>query len=109
LKGLLRRLADLAGGKVLFTALLTLGVLATLIWRVGSHATDERLHLYLLDTGGGEALLIQTPTGRRVLVNGGARASLLSAELGRRLPLFNRRIDWLIVGACGTSKSLPCR
>jgi hypothetical protein len=70
LKGLLRRMAELAGGKALFLAMLTLGVLATLIWRVGLHAPDGRLHLYVLDTGGGEALLIQTPTARHVLING---------------------------------------
>jgi len=98
LKGLLRRLADLAGGKTLFAALITLGVLAALVWRIGLHAPDECLHLYILNTGGGEALLIQAPTGRYVLINGGARASLLSAELGRRLPLFKRRVDWLVVG-----------
>ena len=98
LKGLLRRLADLLGGKAALLALLVLAVSATLVWRMGLHAPDGRLHLYLFDTGGGEALLIQTPTGRHVLINGGARASQLSSELGRRLPLFDRHIDWLVVG-----------
>ena len=98
LKGLAGRVTELAGGKLVFPALLTLAVGATLVWRAGLQAPDERMHLYVLDAGGGEALLIQTPSGRYALVNGGRRASLLSAELGRRLPLFDRQIDWLVVG-----------
>jgi len=95
---LLRRLAKLLGGKLSSVGLLTLIVLTSLVWRSALHAPDGRLHLTLLDTDGGEALLIQTPTGRHMLINGGARASQLSSELGRRLPLFNRRLDWLVVG-----------
>ncbi len=94
---LLRRLADLLGGKAASVGLLTLIVLTSLVWRSALRAPDERLHLTLLDTGGGEALLIQTRTGRHILINGGARASQLSSELGRRLPLINRRLDWLVV------------
>jgi competence protein ComEC len=98
MKGLVRRLMDLLGGRAVFLALLTLAVSATLVWQIGLNAPDGRMHLYILDTGGGEGLLIQTSGGRYVLVNGGARASLLSAELGRRLPLFDRHVDWLVIG-----------
>jgi competence protein ComEC len=44
-------------------------------------------------------VLIQTPQGRNVLVNGGGSTSELSDELGRRLPFFSRKLDWLIVAS----------
>jgi len=72
-----------------------------LIWREALAATDGRLHLTLLDTNtnllSGEAILIQTPSGRELLVNGGPSATRLSEALGRRLPLSNRRLDFLLV------------
>jgi hypothetical protein len=48
----------------------------------------------MLDVGSGDALKIQTPTGRYVLVDGGPSTRALSDPLGRRL-------DWLVVA--GTS------
>jgi competence protein ComEC len=32
-----------------------------------------------------------------VLINGGSSVTTLSDELGRRLPAFNRKLDWLII------------
>jgi beta-lactamase superfamily II metal-dependent hydrolase len=45
----------------------------------------------------GEALLVQSPGGRFLLINGGPSAIALSEALGRRLPLDRRRLDTLIV------------
>jgi competence protein ComEC len=42
-------------------------------------------------------VLIETPSGKHVLINGGPSVTTLSDELGRRLPAFNRKLDWLIV------------
>jgi beta-lactamase superfamily II metal-dependent hydrolase len=47
----------------------------------------------------GDAILITTPDGCRLLIDGGPYASLLSDALGRRLPLGARELDWLVVGA----------
>lgn len=78
-----------------------LGVLSVLVWRLAWSAPDGRLHLTLLDVSrngqSGEALLVQTPTGRFVLINGGPSPSALSQALGRRLPLGERRLDFLII------------
>jgi len=82
-------------------ALAVFGLITVLIWREALAATDGRLHLTLLDTNtnllSGEAILIQTPSGRELLVNGGPSATRLSEALGRRLPLSNRRLDFLLV------------
>jgi competence protein ComEC len=74
-------------------------VLAVIVWRVKLSAPDGRLHLTVLDVGSGDALLVQTPTGRSLLVDGGPSTSLLSDALGRRLPLLQRKLDWVVVAA----------
>lgn len=76
-----------------------LGILTILTWRLALSAPDGLLHLTLLDVGTGDAFLIQSPTGRYALIDGGPSASLLSNGLGRRLPPFNRHLDWLIVAS----------
>jgi competence protein ComEC len=86
-----------AGGKLLPYLLGGLALLTVLVWRAALSAPDGMLHLTLLDVGSGEAILIQTPGGRSLLVNGGSSPSLLSDGLGRRLPPGNRRLDFLIV------------
>ncbi|MGE5774679.1 MAG: ComEC/Rec2 family competence protein, partial [Chloroflexota bacterium] len=68
-----------------------------LIWRAAAAVPDKRLHVTFLDVGSAEAVLIKTPTGKHVLIDGGPSATALSDELGRRLPTFNRKLDWLIV------------
>lgn len=102
-KGRLRGLARsaLKPGLVLIVT----GAATVLVWRMALSAPDGRLHLTLLESsaGGqaGEAVLIESPGGRFVLVGGGASASALSDALGRRLPPFDRSLDWLLVGATG--------
>lgn len=78
-------------------AALLLAVLLT--WRAAFAAPDGLLHLTFLDVGSGDAVLIQTPSGRNLLINGGPSASRLSAGLGRRLPPFQRRLDWLVIAS----------
>ena len=78
------------------TALLALTLL---VWRSTATLPDGKLHITFLSVGSADAVLIQTPDGRSVLVNGGPSASTLSDELGRRLPIFHRQLDWLIVAS----------
>jgi beta-lactamase superfamily II metal-dependent hydrolase len=44
-------------------------------------------------------VLIQTPTGHYVLVNGGPSLSRLSDALGRRLSPFDRKLEYLIIAS----------
>jgi competence protein ComEC len=81
-------------------ALLTsLGVVTFLAWNAAFAAPDRRLHLTVLNVGSADAILLETPDGRYVLVNGGPSPSTLSNQLGRRLSPLNRSLDWLIVAA----------
>jgi len=76
---------------------LALGLL--LIWRVAVSIPDRLLHVTFLDVGSADAVLIETPSGKFILVNGGPSVTTLSDELGRRVPTFNRKLDWLVVAA----------
>lgn len=83
--------------------LAALGAITLLVWRAVLAAPDGKLHLYLLEVSAsgrsGEAVLVQTPSGRFVLLGGGPSANALSDALGRRLPLFHRRLDWLVIAS----------
>ncbi len=74
-----------------------LGLLTFMIWKAAFYAPDGRLHITVLNVGTGDAVLIQSPAGRFMLINGGSSTVRLSDALGRRLPPFNRSLDWLIV------------
>ncbi len=87
------RAVGLGGGLLV----LTMAVLLT--WRAASSIPDKRLHLTFLDVGSADAVLITTPSGKHVLINGGPSVTTLSDDLGRRLSAFNRKLDWLIVGS----------
>jgi len=78
----------------LLATLVALMVLSALTWQAVADRPDGRLHLTTFASGG---TLIETAQGRFVLIGGGDSATALSNSLGRRLPLFNRRLDWLLV------------
>ncbi len=78
---------------------LTLLVFSFLTWRTALNLPDGRLHLTFLDVGTGDAILVRTPEGRFVLINGGASPAVLTDQLGRRLPPFNRALDALVVAS----------
>lgn len=92
----IRRRNYLAGG----IFLLLIGAVF-LVWNQVLSAPDGRLHLIVLNVSSssqsGDGLLIQTPTGRYVLIDGGISPSKLSDALGRWLPLTNRHPDYLVI------------
>ncbi len=80
-------------------ALLILLLALLLIMRAATAIPDRLLHVTFLDVGSADGVLITTPNGKHVLINGGPSVTVLADELGRRLPAFNRKLDWLIVAA----------
>lgn len=87
--------------------ILSIGLL--LVWRSAASLPDNRLHITFLNVGSADAVLIQTPSGKHILINGGPSVTKLSDELGRRLPIFNRKLDWLVVASTDEDQvsSLP--
>jgi len=80
-------------------ALTGLALAALVVWRLALGAPDGRLHLTFLDVGSADAILIQTPDGRVLLIGGGPSPALLADGLGRRLPPVRRQLDWLVVAS----------
>lgn len=96
------RINALAGSLRAVALTLTLAIMfvcMVVLWRSASTAGDGQFHVTFLEVGTADAVLIQTPEGRNILVNGGASTSELSDELGRRLPFFSRKLDWLIIAS----------
>jgi competence protein ComEC len=76
---------------------------AVLVLAWGHSQPDGYLHVAFLDVGHGDALFIQTPAGRQVLVDGGRYPSLLYDRLGRQMPFWDRRLDLVVVSATADS------
>lgn len=83
----------------IWAVLTALTLLVVIIWRAVFSIPDGKLHITFLNTGTSDAILIQTPSGDNILVNGGESLSQLSSQIGQRLPLFNRTLNWLIVAS----------
>jgi competence protein ComEC len=79
--------------------LLALFALTLLVWRSAATLPDGDLHITFLSAGSADAVFIQTPSGRSILINGGPSVSELSDDLGRRLPVLRRRLDWLVIAS----------
>ena len=77
--------------------LTVLALSVLLVWVAVGSLPDGRLHVYFLDVGQGDAILLRTPGGRVILVDGGPDPLLLTSRLGQILPFWQRRIDLLIV------------
>ncbi|MGB7338687.1 MAG: ComEC/Rec2 family competence protein [Phototrophicaceae bacterium] len=58
---------------------------------------DGRLHVWFLDVGHSNAVLIQTPNGSQILVDGGRFPSRLLTSIGDRVPFYDRELELLIM------------
>lgn len=76
-------------------ALLSLAVLTL------SGRPDGKTHVYFLDVGHGEAVLIRGPEGHFILVDGGPSPISIATALGRRLGFLDRRIDAVVLTGYG--------
>jgi competence protein ComEC len=88
-----QRAGAVGAGSVI--VILIVGLL--LVWRAAVAIPDGLLHVTFLDVGSADAVLIKTPSGKNILINGGESVTTLSDELGRRVSAFDRKLDWLVV------------
>jgi competence protein ComEC len=72
---------------------LPLLVAAILVWSVALTMPDDKLHVSFLDIGQGDAILIQTPDGQDILIDGGPDPQKISLELSEKLSFWDRTID----------------
>lgn len=83
-------------GKVQKFLLAGLGIMAVLLVFCLLSLPDGKLHVFVLDIGQGDAILVQTPTGERILIDGGANDSVMK-ELGKVMPFYERTIDVVVL------------
>ncbi|GBD12625.1 ComE operon protein 3 [bacterium HR24] len=71
---------------------------AAVLWLATSRAgAAGGLEVAFLDVGQGNAVLVTTPTGRRILIDGGPSGEAIVAALSRHLRPWERRIDLVIL------------
>ena len=70
-------------------------------WHAYLYRPDGQLHINLLDVGSGDAILIETPAGGRVLIDGGPSTNRLADRLSHYSSLFDKRIEWLVLAGAG--------
>jgi len=95
IRSLRQRAAVVGVGSVI--VVLTIGLL--LVWRAVASAPDGYMHVTIMNVGSADGILIQTPSGKNILINGGQSVTELSDDLGRRISSFDRELDWLIVAS----------
>lgn len=57
---------------------------------------DDKLHLIFCNVGQGDGILIKTPAGAQILVDGGPDNSVLSC-LGKNMPFYDRTLELVVL------------
>lgn len=71
--------------------------ISALVFAVSASRPDGLLHVFFLDVGHADAVLIQTPGGAHMLVNGGRFPSRLLTAIGDRLPFNDQEIEVIAI------------
>ncbi len=81
-------------GKVFFLVI-CVSILLVSVYVIIFHATTQTLRVSFLDIGQGDSILIQTPSGHDMLIDGGPTDAVLE-KLHQRMSYFDRDIDVMI-------------
>ncbi len=79
----------------LFAVVISFGVLILSIW-CGAALPDGKLHIWFLNVGQGDAILMRLPAGEWILNDGGPDNSVIE-QLSKEMPFYERTIDLVIV------------
>ena len=79
-------------GRIAIWLLVPAAFAASLTWSQAL-TNDDRLHVMFFDVGQGDAIFIETPGGRQVVVDGGSDPLLMTRLLGERMRFNDRHID----------------
>lgn len=72
-------------------------LITLLLLIIASQLPDGRLHMWVLDVGQGDAILLRTPGGHTALVDGGPGATAVLNSLGSKLPFWQHNIDLVVL------------
>jgi competence protein ComEC len=76
--------------------ILPLLIVAILVWSLALTMPDDKLHVSFLDVGQGDAILIQTPSGQDILIDGGPDPQRINLGLSKKLAFWDRTIDFVV-------------
>ena len=79
-------------GRIAIWLLVPAAFAASLTWSQAL-TNDDHLHVMFFDVGQGDAIFIETPGGRQVVVDGGSDPLLMTRLLGERMRFNDRHID----------------
>lgn len=96
-KKYLARVLKLASRVPLKWTLIPLLLVAILVWIAAITTPDTKLHVFFLDVGQGDAILIRTPSHHHILIDGGPSPEAITNELGERLPFWDKTLDLVIL------------
>ncbi len=74
-----------------------LAVAAFLTWSAVFNLPDGQLHISFLDVGEGDSILLETPSGRQILIDGGPSPARAASALGGQLPFWDRSLDLVLL------------
>ena len=72
-------------------------LVAALIWTAALSDEGGRLQVVFADVGNGDSVLIISPSGRQVLVDGGPEAQDATRLLGSAMPFWDRSVDVVVL------------
>jgi competence protein ComEC len=78
-------------------ALAAAAIAAGLVVIAAATRPDGRVHVVVFDVGQGDAILVETAHGGRVLVDGGPDPERLLVALDRRVPPWDRHLDLVVL------------
>ena len=87
----------LPGPRFTMAAAVALCVAAAILWAKATGGADGLLHVHFLDVGQGDSILIATPSGRHVLIDGGPDGDRVSRNLADLLPGRDRGLDLVVM------------
>ncbi len=93
-----RRLRDYLQPRLMRLVVLGAGGTTAALLIIGAVALpDGRLHVHFPDSGSSNAVLVETPAGMHILIDGGQYPTRLLTALGDNLPYWDREIELLIL------------
>ena len=84
-----RRWLILLGGINVLVLVLMINIVSSL--------PDGKLHAWFLNVGHHNAVLLQTPSGHQILIDGGDFPSRLTTQIGDRMPFYDRHLEVVVI------------
>jgi competence protein ComEC len=81
--------------KILLISGIVLALLAIPIFGL-TYSSSKNLEVDFLDVGQGDAILIKSPFGQNILVDGGPDGKVVE-QLGKNLPFWDKQIDLMVL------------